>query len=124
VTDSKPEKIVIIATHGPDDQERASLPFVMANGALVMDVKAVVILQGNAVQLAKKEIYEHVHAGGLPPLGKLIPDFIELGGELLVCTPCIKERHIEKDMLVGSAEPVAAARVISEVLESNAVLNY
>ena len=61
------EKIVVIATHGVEDPERASLPFVVANAALAMDVQAVVILQGTAVILAKKGCYEHVFAAGLPP---------------------------------------------------------
>lgn len=118
------EKVVIIATHGGEDPERASLPFVMANAALSMDTVAVVILQGTAVTLAKKGCYEHVFAPGLPPLKELVDSFIELGGALLVCTPCINERKITKEMLVEKAHPVKAARVITEILEAKATLNY
>jgi uncharacterized protein involved in oxidation of intracellular sulfur len=50
--------------------------------------------------------------------------FMEQGGKLLVCTPCIKERHIDESMLVENAELIAGARVIQESLEANAVLNY
>jgi len=124
MTEEKKEKLVIFATHGPDEPERAILPFVMGNGALAMDVEAVVILQASAVVLAKKGCYEHVFAAGLPPLKKLVDDFIELGGKLLVCTPCIKERQITTDMLVESAEPIAAGRAVSETLEASGVLNY
>jgi len=120
----KTEKILFIATHGPDDQERATFPFVMANAALVMDAEAVIVLQGAAVLLAKKGSFDHVYAGGLPPLKQLMDSFIKQGGKLLVCTPCIKERHIDESMLVETAEPVASARVIQEALEANAVLNY
>jgi uncharacterized protein involved in oxidation of intracellular sulfur len=118
------EKVVIMATHGGEDPERASLPFVMANAALAMDTTAVVILQGTAVTLAKKGCYEHVFAPGLPPLKELVDTFIELGGALLVCTPCINERQITKEMLVEKARPVKAARVITEILEAKATLNY
>jgi predicted peroxiredoxin len=118
------EKIVIIATHGTEDPERASLPFVMANAALAMDVQAVVILQGTAVFLAKKGCYEHVFAAGLPPLKELVDSFIQMGGVLLICTPCINERKITKEMLVENAVPIKAARVVTEVLEANATLNY
>ena len=79
------EKIVIIATHGGEDPERACLPFVLANASLAMDTQAVVILQGTAVTLAKKGCYEHVFAAGLPPLKELVDSFMELGGTLLVC---------------------------------------
>ena len=118
------EKIVVIATHGVEDPERASLPFVVANAALAMDVQAVVILQGTAVILAKKGCYEHVFAAGLPPLKDLVDSFIQLGGILLVCSPCLSERKITKDMLVESAQPIKAARVVTEVLEAKATLNY
>lgn len=124
MTEETTEKLVIFATHGPDTPERAILPFVMGNGALAMDVGAVVILQASAVVLAKKGCYEHVFAAGLPPLKKLVDDFIELGGELLVCTPCINERKITTDMLVETATPIAAGRAVNEALEATAVLNY
>ena len=92
------EKIVIFGTHGPEDPERASLPFVIGNAALVMEVDAVVFLQGSAVFLAKEGCYEHIFAAGLPPLKDLMDSFIEQGGTLLVCTPCIQERKITADM--------------------------
>jgi len=122
--DAAREKVVIIATHGPEDPGRATLPFVMGNAALVMDSEAVVILQATGVLLAKKGIYEHIFASGLPALGELLKTFLESGGELLVCTPCIQDRKIDPSMLVDGAEPVAGARVIKEVTESVAVLNY
>jgi len=121
---NKPEKIVIFATHGPEDPERASLPFVSANAALAMDVQASVVLQGTGVILATKGCYEHIFAAGLDPLEKLVKTFIEFGGKILVCMPCIEERKITPDMLVETAQPVKAGRVIQEVLEATAVLNY
>ena len=45
MSDNGTEKIVVIITHGPDDPERALFPFVMANGAMLMDAEATVILQ-------------------------------------------------------------------------------
>jgi uncharacterized protein involved in oxidation of intracellular sulfur len=124
MSEEKPEKVLIIATHGPDDLERATFPFVIANAALVMDTEAVVVLQGAAVLLAKKGSFEHVYAGGLPPLKDLMKTFLEQGGKLLVCSPCIKERQIDESMLLDNAETIAGARVVQEALEANAVLNY
>jgi predicted peroxiredoxin len=122
--ESKPEKIVIIATHGPEDPERASIPFVCANAALAMDVQATVILQGTGVLLAKKGCYEHVFCAGFDPLKKLVDTFLEFGGKIFVCIPCIQERKITNDMLIEKADPVKAGRVVQEVLEAKGVLNY
>jgi predicted peroxiredoxin len=89
-----------------------------------LDTQAVVILQGTAVTLAKKGCYEHVFSAGLPSLKELVDSYIELGGTLLVCTPCIQERQITPDMLVDTAQPIKAARVIMELLEATATLSY
>jgi len=122
--ESKPEKIVIFVTHGPEDPERATIPFVCANAALAMDVQATVILQGTGVLLAKKGCYEHVFCAGFDPLKKMVDTFLELGGKIFVCIPCIQERKITNDMLIEKAEPTKAGRVVQEALEAKAVLNY
>jgi len=124
MSEEKSEKLVIFGTHGPEDPERASLPFVLGNAALVMEVKVTIMLQGTAVFLAKEGCYEHVFAAGLPPLKDLIQSFIEQGGTLLICTPCIQERNITPDMLVEIAQPVKAARAVMELLEATSVMTY
>ena len=124
MAEAKPEKMMIIATHGPEDPERATLPFVVANGAMAMDVKVTVALQGNAVNLVMNGTNEHVFAGGFPPLKELMDNFVGQGGEILVCTPCIKERRIAPEMLVKGAKPIASARLVQECLEATATLNY
>ena len=124
MSEEKSEKLVIFGTHGPEDPERACLPFVIGNAALVMEVQVTVMLQGTAVILAKKGCYEHVFAAGLPSLKELVDSFIEQGGTLLICTPCIQERQITPDMLVETAKPVKAGRAVMEILESDATMTY
>lgn len=120
----KKEKILYIATHGPEDPERATLPFVLANAALSMGVDAVIALQGSAVWLAYSGTMEHVFAGGLPPLKTLVEGFLDQGGRLLVCSPCIKHREIDPSDLMERSEVIAAAVLTSEILSAKAVLNY
>ncbi len=119
-----PEKIVYIATCAGENPEKASLPFVLANAALAMDVEAVVALQGPGVYLAKKGYLDNVFAAGLPPLKSLVESFLSQGGRLLVCVPCIKERKIEESDLIEGAKPTAAAVLTNELLSSNAQLVY
>lgn len=124
VEEVKREKILYVVSHGADDPERATLPFVHANGALAMDVEAVVVLLGPAVMLARKGCMNHVFAGGMPPLKKLVEEFLAQGGRLLLCTPCIQFRQIDQSELIEEAKPIAAAVFTEEVLSANAVLNY
>ncbi|MBI9083390.1 MAG: DsrE family protein [Desulfobacterales bacterium] len=123
--EEKEEKILYISTNGGEDPEKAAMPFVMANAALAMDVKATVVLQGNAVYVAQKGYAEHMlPGGGFPPVKKLLDDFVELGGKLWVCVPCIEKRHIDETDLVDGAETTAGGKVNIEALESNAVFTY
>ena len=118
------EKIIYIATYAGENPEKASLPFVLANAALTMDVEAVVALQGTGVYLAKKGYLDNVFAAGLPPLKELVQSFLEAGGRLLVCVPCIRERKIEESDLIEGAQPTAAAQLTLEFLSANATLVY
>jgi uncharacterized protein len=118
------EKLVIFATHGAEDPEMATLPFVAGNAALAMDVKVTVILQSDGVMIATKGIYEHILFPGFDPLKKMVDSFVEFGGQIFVCIPCLEARKIPHDLLVDKAQPVKAGKVVQEVLEAKAVLNY
>jgi uncharacterized protein involved in oxidation of intracellular sulfur len=118
------EKIVIIGTHGGEAPDLASLPFVVANAALAMDVKTTVILQGDAVTLAVKGAGGNIQGIGFPPLKELMASYFGQGGKLLLCTPCIKGRNIAPETLVAEGSLIAGARVVQECLEAKAVLNY
>jgi len=124
MTDAKPEKMVFIATHGPEDPERATYPLVLANSALVLEAEVTLVLQGSAVLMAKTGCLEHIFAPGLDPLKDLMETFLELGGRIWVCTPCIKERRITKEMLIEGAKPVTSGMVVQACIEADATLNY
>lgn len=121
----KEEKIMYITTYAGENPEKAALPFVLASAALAMDIKATVCLQGNGVYLARKGYMEMtLNGGGFPPMKKLITDFFELGGRMMVCVPCIKERNIDESDLIEGAETTAAGAVNIEAMESKAVFVY
>jgi predicted peroxiredoxin len=118
------EKMVYVLTHGVEDPERCTFPFVLAGAGLAMDVHATVVLQGNAVYLVKKGILEHIKVPGLKPLKGLVKEFLELGGEILVCIPCLEERGIEASDLIEGATLGKAGKVVSKILEAKASLVY
>jgi predicted peroxiredoxin len=118
------EKLVIISTMGNEHPEKATIPFVMATAAQATDVEVVVIMQSNAVVLAKKGEAEKVVATGFMPVKQLIETYIDMGGKLLLCSPCLKERNITKEDLINGSEIIAAGTVISEVMSAKSVLTY
>ena len=119
------EKLVFMVTHGPKDPELATIPFVMADAALASDVAVVIGVQGDGVYLAHKGEAAIIHAEGFPPLSKLMSDFRELGGTMLVCGPCLKSRGLTApDDLIDGTEVVAAGRFISEITSATNSLVY
>jgi uncharacterized protein len=121
----KEEMIMYISTHADDNAEKAAIPFVLGGAALVMDVKAVVVLQGESVKLAQKGFVDSMpQPGGFPPFTKLLSDFMQLGGELKVCVPCLKSRGIEESSLIEGAKTTAAAQVNLLALEADALFTF
>ena len=119
------EKLVFMVTHGPKDPELATIPFVMACAALASDVSVVIGFQGDGVCLTHKGEAETVRAAEFAPLSKLMSDFRELGGTMLVCSPCIKSRGLTApDDLIDGAEVVAAGRFIAEITSARNSLVY
>jgi uncharacterized protein len=118
------EKLVFMVLHGPGQAEHATIPFVMACAALASDVDVVIGLQAEGVELARVGGADAVEAAGFPPLAKLVADFRELGGQLLVCKPCLTSRGIEPSDLIDGAELVAAARFVTEITSATNSLVY
>jgi predicted peroxiredoxin len=121
---SDQEKLVIMVTHGPDEPELATIPFAMAGAAVASDVDVVMGFQGEGCLLVKKGVAETVVAPEFAPLGPLLATIQELGGKLLVCSPCVKSRGLSEDDLVEGAEIVAAARFVAEVTSATNSLVY
>jgi uncharacterized protein involved in oxidation of intracellular sulfur len=118
------QKMVIIVTHGGEDPERATIPFVMANAALATEMDVTVILQTTGTWLAVKDYASHVRADAFPSLDQLMKDFKEMGGKMLACVPCLKSRNITEDMLIEGTRQVAAGTVVTEASSANATLTY
>jgi uncharacterized protein involved in oxidation of intracellular sulfur len=122
---AKQEKILYMCTCGEDRAELAHVPFVLANAALAMDIQATIIMQGDGVHLARKGFAETMpRGGGFPPLPELLSSFLEQGGQIRVCGPCIKFRNISESDLIEGAEVTAAGSVNLEAVESDAVFVF
>jgi predicted peroxiredoxin len=118
------KKLVLMVTHGPENSELATIPFVMGVTAQASDVDVLMGFQGNGVMLTLKGMADHVAASGFPPLKDLLKTYIEAGGKLYVCGPCVGSRTIAKEDLVQGATIVGAATFVSECVAATNVLVY
>ena len=118
------DKLLIVSTHSEDDAERAIIPFVLGLTALSSGIESVILLQIMGVYMAKKGFAKNVVEHSFPPVKELIDQYLEAGGKLLVCNPCMKKRGLEAADLIEGAIVVNAPTIVKELGEAKNVVSY
>jgi predicted peroxiredoxin len=103
------------ATHGQDDPERATLPFIVANVAASADQEAIVLLTIDGVWLATKGYADDIHHEGMPPLREVLASLLANGGEIWACGACTKPRGITEEHLIEGARIISAVDFVAEL---------
>lgn len=111
--------IIVHATHGPEDPERATMAFVVGNVAATADQHAIVLLTIDGAWLGVRGRADDVAHEGLPRLRDVMTQFVDAGGRIWACGACTKPRGIVAEDLVEGATIVTAAQVV-ELLASGA----
>jgi uncharacterized protein len=109
--------LVFNCTHGSDDPERATLPFVAANIASTAGQDAVVLCTIEAVWLGTDGGADGVAFPGLPVLDDLFEEFIGNGGRVWLCGACTQPRGIGEEQVRKGALIVGAAKVVEEIVD-------
>ncbi len=110
------DMLIFNCTHGAEDAERATLPFVAANIAATAGQRAVVLCTIDAVRLGTQGGSDGVASPGLPALADQYAQFVANGGEVWLCGACTKPRGIGEDVLVAGTRIVGAAKVVEEIV--------
>jgi uncharacterized protein involved in oxidation of intracellular sulfur len=118
------KKVGFVATHAADDPEMATLPFMLAVGAMTMEVAPVIILQGEGVRLGVAGGAEAAAAEGLAPVADLMAAVLAAGNRIMVCSPCMSRRGITQDQLIDGCFVGGAGQVVQEMLECENFLKY
>lgn len=111
--------LVIHASRGAEEPERATLPFVLGNNAAVAGQEAVILLTIEAVHLATEGGAEGVHKEGLPPLAQIMAEYLANGGAIWACQSCTKPRGIGEEDLVEGAR-IGTSMEVVELLAGGA----
>lgn len=111
------KRILFNCTHGKENPERATLPFVAANVAATAGVKAIVVCTADAVWLGTTDGAAGVTASGLPALPDLLKEFRENGGDIWLCGACTKPRGITEAQVAPGAAIVGAATIVEAIAD-------
>jgi predicted peroxiredoxin len=117
-------RILVNGTHGKEDAERATLPFIMGNVAATADQEAVVLLTVEGVRLATYGYADGIQKEGFAPLKDVIRQFLDNGGQIWACGACTKPRAIGEADLIPGAKIVTAANVVEFLASGASTLSF
>lgn len=115
--------LVVVMTHGPDD-ELSSVGFTIANGGLTAGLRVAIFLTSSAVDVVRRKSTDLTHVAPLEPLKSLIEDFQSRGGDLWACTPCVQARGYEQEGLIDGVVITGASIMHERIKEGATTLSF
>lgn len=116
------EALLLPVSHGADEPERATVPFIVAATAVTSGRHAIVIATVDGVTLGLPDVAAAVAEDSMPPLVDLQRQLVAGGGELWLCSACCLKRGITGDTrLVAGATIVGAARIVEALTVGRAI---
>ena len=116
------KKVLINLATGLEDAERVTVAFLVGGAALEQDAQVAMFLTKEAVRLALPGHAQGVACDGCPPLGRLFEQYVEAGGELLVCPICFKARQLDEGALVPNAHLAGATPMLEWIGDDQATV--
>jgi len=118
------QKLVYLLNDGGERAEKVLTALALANIGVAMESDVTILLFGEATRLAYKGYGETVHSIERQPMAKLMRDFIDSGGKVMICGPCIKSRQVDPSMLIDGVEPTSGTVVNDTFLEADKVISF
>jgi len=97
-------KVVINLATGLEDAERVTVAFLVGGAAAERGTTVTMFLTKEAVRLALPGYGNAVACEGCPPLARLLQQYADGGGELLVCPICFSARQLDASELAANAK--------------------
>ena len=123
MTNSSGRALINLAT-GHEDAERVTVAFLVATAALGHGKPTGMFLTKEAVRLGLPGYAEAIEAGGAPPVARLFEQYVEGGGELLVCPVCFSARGLDEGGLRDGAKLAGATPVWDWIGDGATVFSY
>jgi len=121
---SEQKKLVVVVTNGFDD-ERSSVAWSVANGAIGSNMQVTMFLVSSGVDWVRKGAVDNARPNPLdPPVKDMIQTVIDNGGRILVCPPCAGVRGYEKDDLIDGVTFAGSVAMLDEVQQGASTLTF
>src|SRR5216110_2324486 len=121
---SNSAKVVINLATGMEDAERVTVAFLVGGAAVEKGKQVAMFLTKEAVRLGLPGYAEATACDGCPPLSRLFQQYIDGGGELLVCPICFNARQLDEASLVKNARLAGASPLWDWIGDGATVFSY
>ena len=118
------QKVVINLTTGHEDADKVTVAFLTATAALAKGKQVIAFLTKEAVRLGLPGYGEAIESAGAPPVERLLQQFRDGGGELLVCPICWNSRKLQDADLVPNARLGGATPLWEWIGDGATVFSY
>jgi len=115
-------RVVINLATGLEDAERVTVAFLVGGAALEKGREVAMFLTKEAVRIALPGYGEGVACEGCPPLSRLVHQYRDGGGELLVCPICFNARQLSEGALAENARLAGATPLWDWIGEGHATV--
>ena len=115
---------LFIATHGADDPNRATFPFLLARGTVRAGQPTQILLIGDGTTLVIPGVLNAIVAAGPPPLREIYAD-LGPAGPLLVCMGCARARGVtDEDVAAFEAQWIAGTQLDALIAGAGRVVGF
>lgn len=114
--------VVINLSTGLEDAERVTVAFLVGGAALEKGRDVAMFLTKEAVRIALPGYGEAIACEGCPPLSRLMEQYSDSGGELLVCPICFNARKLTEGDLAPNARLAGATPLWDWIGEGQATV--
>ncbi|MDQ0395043.1 DsrE family protein [Labrys monachus] len=117
------KKLVVLVTKGIES-ELSSVAFTIANGGITAGLQVSIFLTSTGIDLVRKRGQAMTQVAPLDPLAKLIEDFMQRGGAVWACTPCVTSRGYQQEDLLDGVVITGASLMHGEIKAGAATLSF
>jgi predicted peroxiredoxin len=118
-------KILVHATHGPENPTRATLAFLVAKTAINEGHIVAMFLAGDAVQLIRPAVLDSLAGLGTGKLHELYDDIVAGGGRFYLSGMSSKARGVTETDLIGKPAEFSPPNVLIRLsLEYDRMFTY
>lgn len=116
--------VVINLTTGHEDADLVTVAFLVATAGQTAGRRATMFLTKEAVRLALPGYGAAIESAGAPPVERLLGQFADAGGELLVCPICFVARRLDEADLLPFAVLGGATPLWERIGDGTTVFSY